>query len=184
MMAGYSRKSRLADAARHPALGGDPKPECPLEIRATGCDQIIARIATSCRFGIVLVGRARRFCLRRAEYRLGDFDLRMARPPRQRLDRTPILVAQVKVEARQNYFRHATPQVRDQADALDQLAPIDGRHQAHAGDDVADRHIHRTLALLFVMDDGIGRAALGGQATAQPGERRQHLRVLVAQPLD
>ena len=40
------------------------------------------------------------------------------------------------------------------------------------------------LALMFLLDDVVGRGSLGGQAFVQPAKRRHDFRVLIAQPLD
>ena len=60
----------------------------------------------------------------------------------------------------------------DQADALDDLLPIDGGHQAHARDDVADCHVDGALPLMLLVDNVVGRRSLRGQALVQTGERR------------
>ena len=71
----------------------------------------------------------------------------------------------------------------DEADAFEQLSPIDGGHQAHARDDVANRDIRCALPLMLLMDQVVGRGSLGRKAFVQPKERRHHLRVLFTQPL-
>ena len=72
----------------------------------------------------------------------------------------------------------------DEADALDQLLPIDDRHQAHARDDVADCHVDSALPPMLLLDNVVGRRSLRSQALVQPGERRHLCRVLIAKPLD
>ena len=72
----------------------------------------------------------------------------------------------------------------DQADALEQFPPIDSGHQAHARDDVANRHVGRAEKLLLVMNDLVRGSPLGCQALVQPEQCRQHSRVLLTKPLD
>jgi hypothetical protein len=52
----------------------------------------------------------------------------------------------------------------DETDALEELRPIDGGHETHAGDHVAHRHIARALPLMLLADDLVRGRPLGGQA--------------------
>ncbi len=72
----------------------------------------------------------------------------------------------------------------DRAHALEKIRPVDRRHQAHARDHVADRHVHRALPLVHFADDLVGRGSLRREPLIQPSERRRHLGVLVAQALN
>ena len=72
----------------------------------------------------------------------------------------------------------------DETDALEELRPIDGGHQAHAGDRVSDRHVHRALPLMLLADQLVGGRPLGGQARVQPLDGGRHARIVIAQPLD
>ena len=72
----------------------------------------------------------------------------------------------------------------DQTDALEEFLPVERGHQAHAGDHVADGHVHRRLLLVLDPDDLIDRCPLRRQAFLEPAQRRRDHRVLIAQPLD
>ncbi len=71
----------------------------------------------------------------------------------------------------------------DQADALEELGPVDGRHLAHAGDDVAHGDVHRALFLVFLAHDLVGGRPLRRQAVVEPAQHRRHRGVLIAQAL-
>ena len=71
----------------------------------------------------------------------------------------------------------------DQADALEELRPIDRRDQPHAGDDIAHRDVHRTLALNLAADDLVGGGVFGGEPVVQPAQGRRLLGIAVAQAL-
>ena len=72
----------------------------------------------------------------------------------------------------------------DQADALEQLRPIDVGDEAHAGDDVAHRDAGGDLPLVLVADDGVGSRPLPGQLLVEPLQRRRDAGILIAQPMD
>ena len=70
-----------------------------------------------------------------------------------------------------------------QADALEQLGPIDVGDQAHAGDDVAHRDGRGALPLVFVAHDRVGCRSLRRQMLVEPRQRGRDPRILVAQPV-
>src|SRR5688500_14729758 len=72
----------------------------------------------------------------------------------------------------------------DQADALDDLLPIDDGHQAHARDDVANCYVDGALPPMLLLDNVVGRRSLRSQALVQAGECRHLCRVLIAKSLD
>ena len=74
--------------------------------------------------------------------------------------------------------------VIDQADALEQLRPIDVGDEAHAGDDVAHRDAGGDLPLVLVADDGVGGRPPPGQLLVEPLQRRCNAGILIAQPMD
>ncbi len=97
------------------------------------------------------------------------------------LDGTAVEVAGGEIHFGES-ARRAQPGV-DQADALEQLGPVDIRDQTHAGDDVAHADVGGALALLCMQHHVFHRAALLHQALLQPAEGRHGARVLVAQAL-
>ena len=72
----------------------------------------------------------------------------------------------------------------DQADALNELGPIEPRDVPHARDHVADGHVHRGLALVLDADRLIGADALGGEALLEPAEGRGDRGILITQTLE
>ena len=72
----------------------------------------------------------------------------------------------------------------DQTDALEEYLPVERGHQAHAGDHIADGHVHRRLSLVLDSDNLIDRRPLRREAFLEPAQRRRAHRVLIAQPLD
>ena len=79
----------------------------------------------------------------------------------------------------------ARPQhVVHQADALEEVRPVERGQEPHAQNHVADGDVHRGLTLMLHPHHIVGAGALGRQPLVQPAERRGHRRILVAQPLD
>ena len=72
----------------------------------------------------------------------------------------------------------------DLTDALEELGPVDGGHEAHARDHVAHGHVHRALRLMLGANDLVGRRSLRQQPAVQPQQRRRHLGILIAQALN
>ena len=66
--------------------------------------------------------------------------------------------------------RRGAQRVVDQADALEELRPVDVRHQPHAGDDVAHRDVRCALALVLFLEQLFGARALCSRAA--PRARR------------
>jgi len=101
---------------------------------------------------------------------------------RQFLDGTAIKIARRKIHV----AKRATGRqhVVHQTDALEQLRPINVRNHAHAGDDVAHRDDARTLPLMLVVYDRIGRRSLRSQMLVEPGERGSDAGILITQPMN
>ncbi|MNO61713.1 hypothetical protein D3C76_523680 [compost metagenome] len=151
----------------------------PLQRRTPFGDQVIAGIADALSIRRVqpfhggLAGRFQR--------QFGDIQFGQVRAARQLLDGAAVEVAGGKVHGGEGA---AGAQVLvDQADAFEQLGPVDIGDQPHAGDDVAHGDVGRALALLGVLHHGFGRYALGAQAFVEPAECGGDPRVLVAQAL-
>ena len=146
---------------------------------ATG-DQVKARVGFGPSVAIpirgcvaCLAGRCDRAC--------GNVGLRVARAPREFLDGAPI-----EIPGREIHRRKIASGAHDRVDgtdAFEEFRPIDHRDQAHAGYDIARRHVQRALALNFIMDNLVRRRALGCQFVVQPAQRRGRVRVPVAQTL-
>jgi len=119
---------------------------------------------------------------RRVERPAGDLDLAVTRAARQLLDRAPVEITGGKVQRGEIAF--GTEHRIDQTHALDQFPPIDRGNQAHAGDDVADGDVRRTLTQLLAADHLFGGGLLRGQTLVQPRQRRDRARILFPQPLD
>ena len=71
-----------------------------------------------------------------------------------------------------------------QTDAFEEVGPVEGRHQTHAGDDVPHGDVHRPLVLVLAADELVGRGLTRREPFIQPCERRRQLGVLIPQPLD
>ena len=78
----------------------------------------------------------------------------------------------------------AAQDVVDEADALEQLGPVDVGDQPHAGDDVAHGDVRGALPLVFLAHQFVGGRSLAPEAVFQPADGRRRLRILVAQALD
>ena len=109
-------------------------------------------------------------------------ELAAARASRELLDGMAVAVARGEVhgEIVDVRLKHAV----DQADALEELIPLQRGHQAHAHDHVPDGDVHGGLPLVLDADDLVGRRPLGGEALVQPYEGGGHRRILVTEPLN
>ena len=112
----------------------------------------------------------------------GDLQLGPVRTPRELFDRVAIPVAGGEVH--RGIVAARSEHLVDQADALEELRPVERGHQPHAHDDVPHGHVHRGLPLLLDQDDLVGGRPLTGQALVQPEQRRGDRGILIAQPLD
>ena len=107
-----------------------------------------------------------------------------ARPAlaRELLDPVSIPIPGGEVHARE---RAVGPEdLVDEADALDELRPVEPRDEAHARDHIADGHVHRCLALMLEADHLFGGRPLLRKELLEPAHRGRGVRVLVAQPLE
>ncbi len=100
---------------------------------------------------------------------------------RELLDGVAIQVACREVHVRE--LAGTVQHLVDETHALEELGPVDIRHEPHARDDVAHRDVRGALALVFFLDQPLGADALRDELILEPGEGRRHLRILVAQPL-
>ncbi len=166
------------------AAAGSPEPRAwrrpvtdrDLEPTASAGEEVIARIAPA------VVGRVGVRGLRGGrDGAAGDVDLGTFRAARQLLDGAAIEIAGRKIHVAK--VAAAGQHVVDQADALEQLRPVDVGDQAHAGDDVAHRYGAGALPVMLVANDRIGGRSLCGQALVEPSQRRRDARILVAQPV-
>ena len=112
----------------------------------------------------------------------GDFEFRLAGSSRQLFDRMPVAIAGGKIHCGE--VAVGAQRGIDQAHALEKLRPIDRGDQSHARDHVAHGHVHRALFLMFGADGFVGSGSHRCQTFVQPGERRGHPRILIAQALD
>ena len=144
--------------AQKPLPERDAVADLLLEERAPVRDEVVRRDP---RRG--LRRRADRAAVRRGALRVGD---RLAastsssdRPgaPRELLDRVTVAVARREVHGAE--VAVGSQRRIDEADALEELGPVEGRHRPHAGDHVADRHVRRGLALVLDSHELVGRRA-------------------------
>src|SRR6266567_5809055 len=152
--------------ASDPSCRWNPKSNLPFEGPAALGDEPVTGIALAnrCRVGIVLRMVPCALCAPKSEPRY--FKFRAHRAARQLFDHSAI-----EVPAGEIHIGEIAAQAQrsiDKADALEQLRPIDGRYEAHARNDVADRHVVRALTLVLLPHDLVDRRALGCQALLQP----------------
>jgi hypothetical protein len=93
----------------------------------------------------------------------------------------PVAITGGKVERRE--VRGRAQDLVDRTHALEELLPVERRHQAHARDDVADRHVHGRLPLVLEGGDLFAGGALGRELLVEPAQRRDLVGILLAQPL-
>mgnify|MGYP001573289261 CR=1 FL=1 len=111
-----------------------------------------------------------------------NFQFRQFRAACEPLDRAAVEVARREIHVRE--VAAGLQHVVNETDALEQLRPVNVGDQSHARDDVADRHVRRTLSLVLVVHDLVGGRSLCRQALLEPHQRRRGLRILVPQPLN
>ena len=87
-----------------------------------------------------------------------DLDLGAIRAARQFLDGAAIEIARREIHLGKG--ARSGEHVVNNANALEQLSPIDVGDHAHTGDDVAYRHGRSALPLVFVADDCVGSGSL------------------------
>ena len=164
--------------------------ELALEGGAAIRDQVIA--------GILVAGRARRVGIAGSPRRVGiagsprrvrgccgpSRDLNLGQPgaPGQVLDGMPVAISGGEVHVPERAA--LAESFVDQADALDEGGPVEPRDEPHARDHVADRHVHRRLALVLQANRLLGRGPLARQELLQPAERGGDGRILVPQALE
>ncbi len=179
-----ARADIAADAQRAiessgPRAQGRPEANLGLERLAAGREQIIARVGLAA----VLAGwpgRSREG-FGRGHGRIGHLGLGQGAAARQLLDGAAVEIAGGKIHLLKAAAR--LEHVVDQAEALEQLRPVDIRNQPHAGDDVADRDAGGDLPLVLIADHGVGGGALASELLVQPGQRRGYAGILVAQSM-
>ena len=138
---------RSEPRAAQPLSDRDSVLERRLELRPPLRDEVVTRI------GETRLGRpARALRLRRGDPSQldrapGDLELGVIAPARELLDGMAIAIARREV-----HFGDARPGAErfvNQADALDEIRPVGGRKQAHAGDDVANGGMRGPLFLVL-----------------------------------
>ena len=162
-------------------LGSEPRPvprrrpvaERPLESAVAVAEEIVAGIA------LALVGTVAGARLGGVDGAARDVELGLARAAGELLDGLAVMVAGGEVHLGE--IAALAEQGIDQADALDQLGPVDRRDLPHAGDDVAHGDVHRGLALVLGLRHLGDRAALLLDALLEPLQLARHPRVEIAE---
>ncbi len=141
-----------------------PVPDVGFEIAAPPADQVVADVRRS------IAHRARFGDLTGAfERSQRDADLGLAGRRRQFLDRLPLAVPAQEVHGAVHAGGIASQHLLDEADGLEVVAPVQGRAQPQAREDVGDRHLGRGLTLMFAPDRVLRRQA---QCTQVSFDRR------------
>ncbi len=132
-------------------MGRRPKADARLERGATLPEKMIARIAPAA----FHLARACIYVLLCVQHGATcDIDFGPIRATRQFLDGAAIEIAR-----REIHLGKRTPRLEhvvDEADALEQLSPVDIGDHPHTGDDVAYGHGRSALPLVFVAHDFVG----------------------------
>ncbi len=167
--------------AQQPASGRDVVADLLLEDAAAVRDQVVARIlgvAPGWRAGSL---RGRGGPPGRGHREAGDLELGAGGGAGEILDRVTVLVAGREVQGAEGGA--GAQRLVDEADALEEVGPVEGRHHAHAGDHVADRHVHRGLVLMLGVHQLVGRLSSRGELLVEPPQGGGRLGILLAQAL-
>src|SRR5262249_35549672 len=108
-------------------------------------------------------------------------ELRAAGSPGQIFDGMSIAITGNEVHRAE--LALTAKQMVDQAHLLEEVTPVEGRHDAQARDHVSYGHVGGGLALVLGTDEVVSRGATRGEPLVEPACRRSRRRVLVAQPL-
>ena len=168
--------------SKEPALEWDPVTDLLFEARPPFGDEVVTGI-----LGPIprrSAGRLRgRWRMLGPSYRLpGDVELGPPGASGEILDRVPVAVTGCEVHGAEGAA--GAEQFVDQADALEERRPVDGRHHPQTGDHVAERHIRRRLALVFHAHELIGRRPQRRQPFLEPRQTGRRLGILLTQALD
>ena len=139
--------------------------DAALERPAAGADQVVADVRRA------IVGRAHVHLPRALDALERQQQLRLTRRPRQLLDRMPVAIAAAEVHLAVDAGRVALEHLLDQADALEELAPVERGDEAEAGDQVGHARLLGGLVLPVDADRVLHRLA----------PARQHLVELAVQ---
>ena len=106
-----------------------------------------------------------------------DVQLRPARAPAELLHGVSVGIAGREVH--RGVVRAHMQHLVDEADALEELRPVERRHQAHAHDHVADGHVHRGLPLMLDANDVVRGRPLRLQPLIEPAQGRSDCAILL-----
>ncbi len=164
-----ARHSHIGAKAAQSGLKRHAAAKVLLEGAPAGGDQIEAGVVIGPRPVVLARDRVARLS-GGSNCAVSNVGLAVAGATRQLLDRPAIEIPGREVHRRE-VASGAHDRV-DRADALEEFRPIGHRDQAHAGDDVARRHVQRALALNFIMGNLVRGRAFGCQSVVQPAQRR------------
>jgi hypothetical protein len=111
-----------------------------------------------------------------------DLELESAGASRELLDGVAVPVAGREVHGAE--VTAGAQGLVDEADAFEELRPVERGHRPHAGDHVAHRHVRGGLVLELDSHEIVGRRSGRRELLVEPGERRHGLGILVTQTLD
>ena len=131
-------------------------------------------------FGRVLLPVSGSLCVLHCA--LGDVDFRERRTPGKLFNCVPVPVPGRKIHRSKVALR--TQCLINETYALEEFRPINGGHEAHARNDIADRDIHRALKLILLVDDLLGGGSLRRQPFVQPAKGGCYCRILISQASD
>jgi hypothetical protein len=111
----------------------------------------------------------------------GDVELGAPGAPGEILDRVPVLIAGGKVHRAE--VAVGAEQIVHEADALEEVGPVQRRHHPHARDHVAHRHVHGGLVVVVELHELVGRRSQRAHLLVEPSQCGGGLGVLLAQAL-
>ena len=112
-----------------------------------------------------------------------DFGFALLRAFADPLDYVAVTIASAKVHSRIDAGGILRQLRIDQADCFKEIFPIQRRKQTHAGNDVADRHLGRSLPVMLCMHHLLDRETLFSELLVQPFDNRHDGGILFAQAL-
>src|SRR5271156_36487 len=127
------------------------------------------------------IGSLRSCLFRTMHGAFGDLDFSVFGSAGEIFDRVAVVIARGEIHVRK--ITSIAQNLIHEADAFEEHLPVELRHQAHAGDDVAHGDSHGSLLLVLRSDNLIRGGALSSQTLVQQYENGANFRVQVAQTL-
>ena len=167
------------DETPNPPAEAGSKGDVGLEIGAALADEVVADVAGAIRRGSALHRLASALNSLQSHVQL-----RLAGGLGQLLHGLAVAVAAQEVHAPISPGRVALQNALDEADGLEELAPVEGGAETQAGDDVRHRDLGRGLALMLAPDRVLGGHVLGGEVRFDGGADGGKARAVLSQAFE